>query len=96
MVETIGRLVGKKRLIVPLPPLVGYIVGTIIGMIVDDLFITREEIDDLMADLLYVDSAPTGKIKLTDWTRDHSDTLGHRYSSELARRRDRNIEYKIN
>ena len=96
LVETIGRLVGKKKLIIPVPPLVGYILGTIIGMIVNDLFITREEIDGLMADLLYVDSAPTGKIKLTDWTRDHSDTLGHRYSSELARRRDRNMEYKIN
>lgn len=96
LVETIGSIIGKKRLIIPVPPLMGYIVSTIIGKIVNDLFITREEIDGLMADLLYVDSPPTGKTRLTDWTRDHSETLGQHYSSELARRRDRNIEYKVN
>ena len=96
LVETIGRIIGKKRLIIPVPPLVGYIVGTFIGKIVNDLFITREEIDGLMADLLYVESAPTGKTKLTDWTRNDAKTLGLHYSSELARRRDRNVEYKVN
>ncbi|MBT5528035.1 MAG: NAD(P)H-binding protein [Cytophagia bacterium] len=96
LVDTIGKIIDKRRLIVPVPPLFGYIVGRIIGQIVNDQFITRDEIDGLMADLLYVDSPPTGKTKLTDWTRDHADTLGRHYSSELARRKDRSIEYKIN
>jgi len=95
-VETIGEIIGKRRLILPAPPLFGYLVGKIIGKIVNDLFITREEIDGLMADLLYVDSPPTGKTKLTDWARDHADTLGRHYSSELARRKNRTIEYKVN
>jgi hypothetical protein len=30
--------------------------------------------------------SPAGKIKLTDWARDHASTLGRRYASELARR----------
>lgn len=41
---------------------------------VNDLFITWEEIDGLMADLLYVESPSTGKTKLTEWTRKHADT----------------------
>jgi uncharacterized protein YbjT (DUF2867 family) len=96
LVETIGQIIGKKRLIIPVPPLFGYLVGYLVGKIVNDLFITREEIKGLMADLLYVDSPPTGKTKLTDWTLGHASTIGRNYSSELARRKDRNIEYTIN
>lgn len=96
LVETIGSIIGKKRLIIPVPPIFGYITGSIIGKIVNDLFITREEIAGLMADLLYVETSPTGKTKLTEWARNHAVTLGRHYSSELARRKDRAIEYEIN
>ena len=96
LVEKIASIIGKKRLIVSVPPIFGYVVGSIIGKIVNDLFITREEIDGLMADLLYVESPPNGKTKLTEWAQAHSDSLGLYYSSELARRRDRTIEYDIN
>jgi NADH dehydrogenase len=96
LVEEIGRIIGKKRLIIPVPPLFGYFTGSIIGKIVNDLFITREEIDGLMADHLYVESPPNGKTKLSEWARNHADTLGRNYSSELARRKDRTIEYRIN
>jgi len=95
MVETIGRIIGKRRVIIPVPPIIGYVAGTVIGKIVNDLFITREEIEGLMTDLLYVDSPSTGKTKLSDWARDHADSLGRHYSSELARRKDRTIEYKV-
>jgi NADH dehydrogenase len=49
--------------------------------------ITREEIQGLMADLLYVNSPPTGTTKLTDWAQGNAATLGVRYASELARRK---------
>ena len=42
-----------------------------------------------MADLLYVQSPPAGETKLTDWAMEHRDTLGRKYASELARRRNR-------
>lgn len=96
LVETIAGIIGKKRWIVPVPALFGYMVGSIIGKIVGDLFVTREEIDGLMADLLYVESPSAGKTKLTEWARRHSDTLGLRYSSELDRRKDRTVEYRVN
>jgi len=96
LVAAIGSIIGKNRPIVPVPPLLGFAVSTIIGKIVNDTFVTREEIDGLMADLLYVDSHPTGETKLTDWTRSHAETLGLHYSSELARRKDRTVEYEVN
>ncbi|MFH1267706.1 MAG: epimerase, partial [Planctomycetota bacterium] len=93
LVERIGRILGKPRPIVSLPPTLGYLAGRVLGAIVRDIVITREEIEGLMADLLYVDSPPAGTTKLTDWAAEHADWLGRRYASELARRRDRLSDY---
>lgn len=96
LVEKTGEIIGKRRPVVSVPPFIGYAAGWIIGKIVKDVMITREEIKGLMADLLYVDSPPTGITKLTEWAKRHSDTLGMKYTSELARRADRISEYKSN
>jgi hypothetical protein len=56
--------------------------------------VTKDEIAGLMADMLYVDAAPTGTTALTKWVRSHADTLGRRYASELARRKDRVSAYE--
>ena len=96
LVEAIGRLIGKKRPIIAVPPSVGYAVGWIIGKLVGDVMITREEIRGLMDNLLFVDAPPAGSTKLTDWARARSASLGLHYTSELARRQDRNAEYRSN
>ena len=61
-----------------------------------DVIITKDEIEGLMADLLYVDSPPTGTTVLTQWVKEHADTLGRKYTSELARRKDRTTAYRSN
>ena len=96
LAETIGRIIGKPRPIISVPPGVGYAVGWIIGKLVGDVMITREEIKGLMDDLLCVDAPPAGNTKLTDWARERSASLGFHYASELARRQDREAEYKSN
>ena len=70
--------------------------GWVIGRLVGDVVITREEIKGLMDNLLYVESPAAGNTKLTDWARERSATLGRRYTSELARRRDRQAGYRSN
>ncbi len=96
LVQEIGRIIGKRRPVLCVPPFLGYSVSWIIGKMVDDVMITREEMEGLMADLLYVESPPAGITKLTEWAEQHVDTLGLQYTSELARRRDRKTEYKSN
>lgn len=96
LVATIGEAIGKKRPTISVPPSIGLIVGSIIGKCLGDVMITREEIKGLMADLLATDSPPAGKTVLTDWIQEHADTLGKRYTSELARRKDRLKEYGSN
>jgi uncharacterized protein YbjT (DUF2867 family) len=93
LVETIGKLIGKPRKVVGVPPGFGYLVGWFVGKCVGDLTITREEIKGLMDNLLVTKSPPAGDTKLTEWVKAHADELGKRYASELARRRDRSAAY---
>ncbi len=96
LVEAVGEIIGKKRPVVSVPPWVGYAAGWVIGKLVGDVMVTKEEIAGLMANLLYADSPPTGKTQLTDWAAERSATLGLHYTSELARRRDRKSIYQSN
>jgi len=96
LVKTIGEAIEKKRPIISVPPSLGLVVGAILGKCVGDVLITGEEIKGLMAGLLFVDSPATGTTRLTNWIREHADTLGRKYTSELARRKDRTIAYGSN
>jgi NADH dehydrogenase len=92
----VGEIIGKKRPVVSVPPSLGFAVGWIIGKMVGDVMITREEIAGLMQNLHYVDSSPAGKTRLTDWARERRTFLGMHYTSELARRMNRRGENKSN
>ncbi len=93
LVQAIGRIIGKPRPIVPVPPGLGFVAAWLVGRLVGDVVVTRQEIRGLMADLLYTDAPPAGRTKLTVWATEHADELGVRYASELARRRDRETAY---
>ena len=95
-VKVVGEKIGKMRPIISVSPSIGYIAGWILGKFVGDVMITREEIKGLMANLLSVDSPPTGDTKLTGWIHEHANSLGRKYTSELERRKDRITEYRSN
>ena len=94
LVQQIGVIIGQPRPIISVPPFMGYVAGSLIGKLVGDVMITREEIEGLMQGLLCTDSPPGGPTRLTQWAKEHADTLGHKYASELARRRDRQSAYE--
>lgn len=87
LVTAIGRAIGKPRPIVSIPPSAGYYVSVLLGKLMGDVVLTRDEIKGLMAGLLCVDSSPVGTTRLTAWAAEHRDVLGVRYASELGRRR---------
>lgn len=93
LVKTIGVIIGRPRPIVHLPPALGLLAGRAVGWLKKDVLITREEIDGLMADLLYVETPPTGQTRLTAWAQEQAVSLGKTYSSELARRANRQAAY---
>jgi len=95
LVQEIGTIIGKRQLVVSVPPAIGYVFGWGLGQVMGDVMITREEIKGLMADMLHTDAPPAGVTKLTDWAKEHAATLGQHYASELARRKNRQSAYDI-
>lgn len=87
LVKTIMKIINVKKRIINTAPYLGYLAGKWVSFLKNDVTITREEIKGLMDNLLYVETAPTGKIKLTDWAKQNHQTLGTTYASELARRK---------
>lgn len=93
LVEEIGRAIQCERPIINIPPWFGWLVSRIIGLLMRDVFITREEIRGLMAGLLDVDGPAGGSVRLGAWCRANAALLGRNYASELARRKDRARPY---
>jgi NADH dehydrogenase len=89
LVIDIGRVIGKRRPVIGVPPAIGYQVGALLGKLIGDVIVTRDEIRGLMRELLYVDAPPAGETRLIDWAAAHRDALGARYASELGRRAPR-------
>lgn len=91
----IGKAIGKRRPIIAVPPLKGYLLGRLVGFFHHDITITYDEIHGLMADLLYTDSPPVGKTRLTEWLRENAAHVGVHYSNELKRRSDGAKSYEM-
>lgn len=94
LVHMLAGAIGVRRLILPCPPTIACWIGRAVGAWMNDVFVTRDEIDSLMADGLYVNSPPAGTTRLSEWARANAATLGIRYANELARRRDRETAYE--
>jgi NADH dehydrogenase len=96
LVQVIRQALELKRPIISVPPELGYFTGRILGLFVGDVVITREEIRGLMEGRLHVEAPPVGDTRLSEWVHQNRETLGRRYTSELARRRDRVTAYGSN
>ena len=96
LATAIRNQLGLKCLIVAIPPGAGYWGCRLVGLLMKDVVITREEIQGLMEERLYVDTSTQATVSLTDWIEQHKATLGRHYTSEMARRIDRASGYRSN
>ena len=85
-VKEIARAVGRKARIVQVPPSLSLALLRVVGRLVGDVILSREELDGLMAELLVSHEPPRGVHSVAAWLREHGHELGLAYSSELARR----------
>ena len=85
LVRLIASVLRRRVLIVHLPARLALFLSQIISKFVNDVILTQEEVDGLMADLLVADGPPTGRTRLSDWLMQNVDLVGAKYASELAR-----------
>jgi uncharacterized protein YbjT (DUF2867 family) len=95
LVHAIGMIIGKNRPIISVSPTIGYWSGRLIGKLMGDVLLTRDEITGLMQNLLYTQSPPTGSTKLSEWASQHAASLGLHYASELRRRLHQDAAYEV-
>jgi NADH dehydrogenase len=88
-IKLIARSMGVRRLIVPLPPIVGWMTGRILGLFLKDMVITRAEIRGLMRGLVASDEEPLGMISFNKWVAENGHVLGQRYNNDLKERKYR-------
>ena len=85
MVRLIANKVGSRAKIAHVGPGLGFLFARIMGYLVSDVVVTQDEIEGLMANLLFSEGSPTGHTRLSDWLDQNADTVGAHYGSELSR-----------
>ncbi len=85
MVELIGKKIGERRPLVPLPPSLALLAARTLSLFVGDVLLTTEEISGLMANLLVSEKPSLCNTRLADWLEQNKDRVGTRYASELQR-----------
>jgi uncharacterized protein YbjT (DUF2867 family) len=85
LVRLISGTVGRRPVIVHVPPRVALAVATVLGLLVRDVLVTGDELAGLVAELVATDGPATGKIRFSEWLAQHAGEVGREYASELAR-----------
>ena len=85
LLRLLASTTGVRRWFLHTPPRVGLALTGLVGLLMRDMALTRDEVVGLMAGLLTSEAAPTGATRLRDWLADNGDGLGRRYVSELRR-----------
>ena len=85
LLRLLAQAVGARVRLVHTPPSLGFALTRLVGLLLRDVVLTRDEVDGLMAELLTSHAAPAGTARLAGWLEDNPDLLGRQYVSELRR-----------
>jgi NADH dehydrogenase len=81
----IARELNRKVALVHLSPSAGIMLGKLIGLLVGDVVLTKDELRGLMLNKLTSNQNPNGKTLFSVWLRNNRDSVGSGYTSELKR-----------
>jgi uncharacterized protein YbjT (DUF2867 family) len=84
-VGTLAQAIGRKPRLIHLPPPLFLASGQLIGLLLRDVVLTRDEVTELTESLLVSRQRPRGVIRFSDWVPANAQQLGRHYHSELAR-----------
>jgi uncharacterized protein YbjT (DUF2867 family) len=85
LVVSVAVAVRRRPRIVFMSPSLTLLAGDVVGLLVRDVMLTRQELEGLMEERLVSHESPRGTHRVDDWLLKSSETLGRRYASELDR-----------
>ncbi|MHB1458725.1 MAG: SDR family oxidoreductase [Armatimonadota bacterium] len=85
MAKAIRGAIHSRALILNLPAGLAFRMSQLLGAVVGDVVMTKDEVGGLMDNLLVSASPATCTTRLSTWLAESSDWLGKKYMSELKR-----------
>ncbi len=85
MVEAIRDATGSRARLVHMPGPVALVAAAVLGRVVKDTLLTREELEGLRGGLLVSRELPRGTARFSDWLEENGSWLGRSYLSEVGR-----------
>ncbi len=85
LVRLIADKIQTKAKIIHLRPGPALFLSRLVGYLVNDVVVTRDEVRGLMSNLLVSEDPPAGRTPLSDWLGQNAANVGARYASELDR-----------
>jgi len=86
-VRLLAKSAGVRRVILPIPPIIGWLVGRFVGVFLQDIVITKAEIKGLMQGLMATDEKPLGTIQFSEWVSSNGTNLGVKYHNDMKERK---------
>ena len=85
LVQAMRRATGSHAPIVNVPSIVMTAAARALGLLLDDVVLTADEIKGLTSGLLVSHDPPLGRIPFTEWLNEHGAAIGQTYANELHR-----------
>lgn len=85
LVQLIGEKIGAKRPVISVPPRLALLAAQFLSLFVNDVILTPEEVDGLMANLLVSKEPARAKTSFKYWLEANKDYVGTKYASELKK-----------
>ncbi len=85
LVKLVGEKVGVKRHLISVPPRLALLAAQFLSLFVNDVILTPEEVDGLMANLLVSKEPARCKTRFSDWLEENKNNIGMKYASELKK-----------
>ena len=85
LIHLLRRAMGLHTVVLHMPASLAMAGATVAGWLTGDMMLTRDELDDLMRDILISHEPPRGTTRLLDWLSANRDQIGRAYASEIER-----------
>jgi NADH dehydrogenase len=85
LVGWIAEAIKSRSRIVHVPAAIVPPVSAVLGKVLHDVLLTRDELRSMMAGRADTAGKPTGSIRISEWIAEHGDELGLRYANEIDR-----------
>jgi NADH dehydrogenase len=85
LVRLLKHSMQLRTVLVRMPAQLAMLGARVAGFLTGDMLLTRDELDDLMRDILVSNEPPRGTTRLTTWLQTNREWIGRQYASEIDR-----------